>query len=128
MLKVLMYLVCISTFAQGVKFKGVNFPTYNQKGILESLIRCESATHMNGAVNMKNVTLDMFEDSKTVIRTPQCKYLQFEKRIHSSHQIFVKNEQMDITGKGFEYDQNTKELKIHQNVVIYLNSPEGESK
>lgn len=128
MLKVFLFLICFSAFSQGVSFRGVNLPSYSLEGELESVIRCRTAIHDNGSVEMKQVELELFGDSKTLIKAPRCKYSSFRKQVTSKSHILLESEKMELSGTGFEYDFKTKELKIYKDVIIYLNSPEGDVK
>lgn len=128
MTKFLLFFLCLSTLAQGIKFKGLTLPAYSIDGQLESIIRCQNAVHENGAVNMNGVELEVFADSKTLMKTSKCKYLQSDKKVRGHKRIFIESKKMELSGEGFEYDLSTKELKIHKNVVIYLNITEEDEK
>ena len=128
MLKVCLFLLCCSAFSQGVSFRGVKLPSYSLEGELESVIRCHTAINNNGSVEMNKVELELLGSSKTLIRAAMCKYFPYKKHVSSKSQILLESDKMVLTGTGFEYDLNTKELKIHKDVIIYLNSSEGEVK
>lgn len=128
MLKLIVFFVSLSAFSQHVIFKGVNLPAYSEKGILESLIKCQTAVQLDHSVEMNTVEMEMFDEQKTNIKTEKCKYQKHEKLLSGSDEIFMKSLKMDLSGLGFEYDLTKKELSIQKNVVIYLNAPQGEKK
>ncbi len=125
MLKIIIFLLGISIMAEELKVSGARIPAFDKTGKLESVVNCKSATQENGKVNMYGVELVLYDKSETRIRTSRCQLFQVEKQIKGEQKVFLKNKEMDLSGKGFVYEQKSKVLIIHNDVVIYLNPKKG---
>ena len=126
--KVCFLLISISVFSQELTFHGVELPNYDEQAKLSSIIKCKYAFEKNGSVDMQDVQLKIFDKSNTEVLTQKCRYLRYEKKLKGDEKVFLKNKEMELTGKGFGYDTKSKILNIHSDVTIYLNSFEGEKK
>ena len=121
MLKFLIFLICFSLAGQSFKISGAKIPDYDEKGRLLSVINCASALQKNGRVDMTEVSLKVFDEHKSKMWTKSCQLFEFEKKLEGQEKIYLKNAQMDLEGRGFEYDQKSKILLIKNDVVLYIN-------
>lgn len=106
--------------SQGILFKGVNAPSYDKKGNLESLLTSQTAVHQNSIFILDDVKLLNYGSDTQTITTPSCKYDPVKKSLNGNEKIEIKSRKMNVRGKGFDFDQNTKILKIHSDVVVNL--------
>ena len=88
-------------------------------------MNCKSAVQRNGRLHLYSVTMTLFNDNKSIMKTSQCQYFEVEKPVKGKEKIFLKNKDMDMEGKGFVYDQKKKVLIVLKDVVIYLNHKKG---
>lgn len=106
--------------SQGIIFKGVNAPSYDKNGKLESLLTSRSALHQNSIFILDDVQLLTYGTDRQTITTPNCTYDPAKKTLNGKEKIEINSLKMNVFGKGFDFDQNTKILKIHSDVLINL--------
>jgi len=125
MLKFIILFICLTLSAQDLKLSGAQIPEYDKQGKLKSIMNCKSAVQRNGRLHLYSVTMTLFNDNKSIMKTSQCQYFEVEKQVKGKEKIFLKNKDMDMEGKGFVYDQKKKVLIVLKDVVIYLNHKKG---
>lgn len=106
--------------SQGIIFKGVNAPSYDKNGALESLLTSRTALHQNSIFILDDVQLLTYGSDRQTITTPNCIYDPAKKTLNGNEKVEIKSLKMNVKGKGFDFDQSTKILKIHSNVLINL--------
>ena len=109
-------------FFDSIKAKGFSVPEYDKKGKISSVVKGQKATIYGKEAIIEGVTVDMHnKDSLLVLTTPKCKYKITEKRCTSKEAVKVVGDGVQITGIGFDIDNNSKKIFIRSNVKVVWN-------
>jgi hypothetical protein len=101
-------------------FKGVVIPKYDDKQKLTSLLKSREAVYRGRKTEMKDVSLEIYDKEVMKIKSPKGIYDSAKKKITGRSPIDISDPDLKITGKVWEVDLETKEIKIFSDLNIEL--------
>ena len=110
----------VSAIAQHMKMRQVVIPQYNEKRVLESVLRAAEMRVSNGETEAYNVQINDMGKNSTLVKSPYCKINMQDKKVHSKERLTLREKGLKISGVGYDYDMKKKVLLMHSNVRIEL--------
>ena len=108
-------------------------PGLDENGKLESLIKGTVAIipiDKPDVILIENLHLIQYDEDGEVsltVKTPKCSLNQVTRRASSDEAVQIERENMQVTGKGFEFDSRKSVMKIKSKARTVLRRPKGEA-
>ncbi len=120
--KIFCILLTVSLLAQekeSIKSYKFTVPEYNDKGKLNFVVNGDQGTILGKEANITGVFVQIFhKESPLNLTTASCKYFLDKKRCTGNEFVQIKGDGIDITGKGFDIDNNDKKIFIRNDVKV----------
>ncbi len=115
-------LISISLCAEdkeSIKSYKFTVPEYNDKGKLNFVVNGDQGTITGKEANITGVFVQIFhKESPLNLTTSSCKYFLDKKRCTGNEFVQIKGDGINITGKGFDIDNNEKKIFIRNEVKV----------
>ena len=129
MLKLLSVLCVVSSLmtmlnATEVIFKGLVLPNYDEKQKLTSLLKSENAVYKGRYTQLGGISLEVYDENIIKVNSPAGTYDSETGIVYGNTSIKAEDTDMKITGKKWQVNTQTSEIKIFENVNIQLTKKE----
>ena len=115
-------LFCLFLGAQeneSIKAKKFRVPEYDKNGKLSAVIHGDQGKIFGKEALITGVYVEIrHKDSPLFLTTPKCQYLLEKKRCSSKEAVNIKGDGVEITGNGFDIDNDKKKIFIRSNVKV----------
>ncbi len=115
-------LICLIASAQdneSIKAKKFRVPEYDKNGKLSAVIHGDHGKIFGKEALISGVLVEIkHKDSPLFLTTPKCQYLLEKKRCSSKEAVNIKGDGVEITGNGFDIDNDKKKIFIRSNVKV----------
>ena len=93
------------------------------------ILRGKTGVLISNNANLNGVTMFLFDKGKPlVVKTPQCNYDVKKKTCNSKEKVSIKGESIDMKGKGFDIDNDSKKIYIRSKVHVIWKVTDDEQK
>ena len=109
--------------SSGQVLKGFRYPGYDEKGQLKFEITGDEAqVQPSGLIQIKNLKMTFYEQGKIMMQvsTPQCLFDRVKRSAVSSADVCVTRDEVELTGRGFEWNAQDGRMKILANTRVVL--------
>ena len=104
---------------ESIKAKKFRVPEYDKNGKLSAVIHGDQGKIFGKEALISGVYVEIrHKDSPLFLTTPKCQYLLEKKRCSSKEAVNIKGDGVEITGNGFDIDNDKKKIFIRSNVKV----------
>lgn len=104
---------------ESIKAKKFRVPEYDKNGNLSAVIHGDQGKIFGKEALISGVLVEIkHKDSPLLLTTPKCQYLLEKKRCSSKEAVNIKGDGVEITGNGFDIDNDKKKIFIRSNVKV----------
>jgi hypothetical protein len=107
----------------GQTVTGFRVPDYDENNNLKTLLLGDFAKVLpDGVIEITGLRIEVYQQGKVamVVTAPHCRFHQKEGKAQSDGDVQVANEDMVVTGKGFEWTNQEEVFKIHSQTHVVL--------
>lgn len=130
-----MMLVVLAASAQGSGdlpggrvVKKLRYPEYDEQGRLRfELMGDEATIRADGLIEIVNLMLVFYEDGESVMKvtSPGCLFDREKQTAVSTSTVFVSRAEIELTGRGFEWNGKGGGFKIHEEARVVIKAGHG---
>ncbi len=110
--------------------KKLRYPEYDDQGRLRfELMGDEATIRADGLIQIINLMLVFYEDGESVMRvtSPSCLFDREKQTAVSTSTVFVSRAELELTGKGFEWNGKGGGFKINDEARVVIKAGHGEA-
>lgn len=127
-LGVLVSLACFMTVGKAIDMvgqtvTGFRVPDYDENNNLKTLLLGDFAKVLpDGVIEITGLRIEVYQQGKVAmtVTAPHCRFQQKEGKAFSDGDVRIANEDMVVTGKGFEWANQEEVFKIHSQTHVVL--------
>lgn len=126
----LLAVLLLAAAGRGQVLKGFHYPDYDEKGQLKfTIVGDEAQVQADGQIQIKNLKMTFYEQGKVVMQvtTPECLFDRAKRSCVSTAKVRVERQEMELTGRGFNYEIQVGRLQISQDARLVVRNPAEQS-
>lgn len=107
----------------GQTVTGFRVPEYDAENNLKTLLLGDFAKILpGGVIEIMGLRIEVYQQGKVAmtVTAPHCRFHQKDNRAESDGDVRIANDEMVVTGKGFDWNNKDEVFKIHSQTRVVL--------